>query len=262
MNRSYVTVISTDDYLPGVLALAKNIRDTCRYPLLVITSNDLSKATYEKLKKHDIKFIQKEDINISTELLRATQNNAWFSHWANSFLKLRIFDLTDYDKIVFIDCDMMLLESVDEVFEAPDMSATIGGQSYPGNEHLVDLNSGFIVIIPREGLSEQIAALIPEVAEKKVVFGDQDVIQAYFTDWQKHSELLLPGGYNVWFSHYQFYLEHEFVKVVHFIGRKKPWMMNCRDLIKDYIKCLVRGNTKGIAILNKYRKILKEVSRI
>ena len=260
MKQTYVTAISTDDYLPGVLALAKNVSETCRHPLVVMTSRSLREGTYAELSRRNIPYVQVDDIEPPYELLQATLEDAWFSHWAKSFLKLRIFDLVEFDKIVFIDCDMILMDSVDEVFELPDMSATVGGKSFPGHGHLVDLNSGFLVISPREGLSESIIATIPEVAANKGVFGDQDVMQEYFSDWKNNKELLLPGGYNVWFSHYQFYLKNEFVKVVHFIGKKKPWMMNTYDILREYLKCLVKGNAKGITVLRRYRKLLKEVS--
>ena len=261
MKRAYVTVISTDEYLPGVLALAARIKKLCRYPLLVIASRNLSEVVYAKMRGHNIPYVAVDDIDVSDGLLRATREDAWFAHWAKSLLKLRIFELTEYEKIVYIDSDIMLIDSVDEVFELPDMSATIGGKSYPGNEHLVDLNSGFLVVVPREGLSDRLSALIPEVAAKKHVFSDQDVMQAYFSGWKQNVELLLPGGYNVWFSHYQFYLKNEFVKAVHFIGIKKPWMMNIFDVIKEYAKCLIKGNAKGIAVFYEYRKLLKKVGR-
>ena len=260
MKQAYVTVISTDDYLPGVLALAKNVSETCKHPLVVMASRSLGEGTYAELNRRNIPYVQVDDVDPPYELMQATLEDAWFSHWAKSFLKLRIFDLVEFDKIVFIDCDMMLMDSVDEVFGLPDMSATVGGKSFPGHGHLVDLNSGLMVIVPSEGLSESIIATIPEVAANKGVFGDQDVMQAYFSDWKQKKELLLPGGYNVWFSHYQFYLENEFVKVVHFIGKKKPWMMNTYDILREYIKCLVKGNAKGIAVLRRYRKLLKEAS--
>ena len=260
MKRTYVTAISTDDYLPGVLALEKNIRETCSFPLLVILPGDLKDETYAELHRRNISFMKVDDIETPGELLQATKEHAWFAHWANSLIKLRIFDLVEYGKIVFVDCDMMLMDCVDEVFELPDMSAVIGGKSYPGNEHFVDLNSGFMVVTPAEGKSKSIAAIIPEVAAEKKIFGDQDVFQAYFADWKHKTELHMPGGYNVWFTHYQYYLENEFVKIVHFVGKKKPWMMNSYDISREYIKCVFKKNIKGISVLRKYRKLLKEVN--
>ena len=259
MKKAYVTAISTDSYLPGVLALDKNIRDTCKYPLVVLVPHDLSEESYEKMRRLNIKFVQADHIETPKELMRATEEHDWFAHWAKSLFKLRIFDLVEYDKIVFVDCDMMLMESVDEVFDLPDISATIGAKDYPGNEHFEDLSSGFMVIEPKKGLSDNMALLIPEVAAKKNIFGDQDIMQAYFTDWKEKKELVLPDKYNVWFPHYQFYAKRERVKGVHFLGRKKPWMMNNCDVLREYLRCLFKGNRKGIAVLRKYRKLLKEV---
>ena len=259
MNQTYVTVLSTDDYLPGVLALARNIGETCSFPLLVLASRALSEGTIEEMRRRDIPFVRADDIEAPEGTLRATQEHSWYKHWASSLFKLRIFDLVEYDKIVFVDCDIMLLDTVDEVFDFPDMSAVIAGGAYPGNEGWVDLNSGFMAIVPREGLSKKIAALIPDVAAQKAIFGDQDLIQAYFTNWRQDQELHMPGGYNVYFDHYQFYLERGPVKAVHFIGRRKPWMMNAYYIAREYLKCLLKGNRKGIPVLRRYLRLVSDV---
>ena len=260
MKQVYVTAISTDSYLPGALALDKNIRDTCSYPLLVLVPPDLSEESYEKMRRRNVNFVIAEHIKAPEEVLRATNEHIWFAHWAKSLFKLRIFDLVEYDKIVFVDCDMMLLESVDEVFDLPNMSATIGAKSYPGNEEFVDFSSGFMVIEPRAGIAESMVALIPEVAAKKSVFGDQDVMQAYFSDWKENTEFILPETYNVWFPHYQFYAKKEPVKGVHFLGKKKPWMMSTYEALREYLKCLLKDNRMGMAVLYKYRRLVKETS--
>jgi len=260
VKKTYVTAISTDSYLPGALALDKNIRDICGYPLIVLVPPDLSPESYDKMRRRNINFVIARHIQVPKEILRATEEHIWFAHWAKSLFKLRIFDLTDYDKIVFVDCDMMLMESVDDAFDLPHMSATIGGKSYPGGEHWVDFSSGFMVIQPQEGLSDSIAELIPQVAKEKPIFGDQDVMQAYFKDWPQKKELLIPEAYNVWYPHYQFYARKAPVKGVHFLGKKKPWMMSNYDILKEYAKCLLKGNAKGIPVLRKYLMILDEVA--
>jgi len=138
------------------------------------------------------------------------------------------------------------------------MSAVVAGGDYPGNEGWLDLSSGFMVIVPREGLSERIAALVPDVAAKKQVFGDQDLIQAYFADWRQDMGLHLAGGYNVYFDHYQFYLERGPVKAVHFIGRRKPWTMNAYHIARECVKCLVKGNREGIPVLRRYLRLVRD----
>jgi len=261
MNQAYVTVLSSDNYLPGVLALAKNIRDVCKNTLLVLTPYDLRKETYDELRRKNIKFISAPDIEAPDQALRATKEHPWYSYWTKTLFKLRIFDLVDYDKIVFVDGDMMLLESIDELFKLPDMSAVISGKSYPGNEQWVDLNSGLMVIEPQKGLSKRMAALIPAVASEKRIFGDQDIIQAFFDGWRKNEKLHIPEGYNVFFEHYHHYQVNAFVKVIHFVGERKPWMMNALYRIREYIRCVFKGNAKGIPVLYRYFKLIKKAKR-
>ena len=37
--------------------------------------------------------------------------------------KLRVWQLDDYDKVVMIDADMLVLKNVDELFKMPELSA-------------------------------------------------------------------------------------------------------------------------------------------
>ena len=44
--------------------------------------------------------------------------------WVNSgYTKLHIWDMTEYDKVVYIDADVLVLENVDELFDRPSPAA-------------------------------------------------------------------------------------------------------------------------------------------
>lgn len=61
-----------------------------------------------------------------------------YNEW--NYSKFRLWQLTDYDKIIFIDSDLLILKNIDFLFAMPEISAT--GNS----EHL--FNSGVMVIEP------------------------------------------------------------------------------------------------------------------
>lgn len=54
-------------------------------------------------------------------------------NWNKTFDKLKIFDLIEYDKLVYLDCDMMILANLDFLFEYPTFSAAWAGKSVPGD---------------------------------------------------------------------------------------------------------------------------------
>lgn len=262
MEEVFLTTLNTDNYLSGVLVLSENIKEFCNHRLIVLVSDDLNKSSYEALNKHNINFINIENSKIPNELLISTGSNLYFGHWVNTLFKLKIFDLVQFKKIVYLDSDMMIQAPLDDLFEREDMSAVVAGKSFPGNEDFEDLNSGLFVFQPREGLANELIKLIPTVAAKKKHFGDQDVLAEYFKDWKYKKSLHLPEEYNVFWRYYDFYSKQSVVKVVHFIGKIKPWMMTSRQVFFEYMKCLLKGNIRAIAAMYKYRMYIKKVTEI
>lgn len=255
--EAFVTTLNTDSYLPGVIALDKSLRETCAHRLFVLVSHGLADATYEALRRRDIPFDFAEDIAVDPALF--AQADAVFAHWKNTLFKLRLFELSRFDKMVFIDSDMMVLEPIDDLFDRPDMSATVAGGSFPGNEGWREFSSGLMVIESRAGVVEQLIATVPAVAAAKQSFGDQDVLNALFCDWPENEGLHLPESYNVFFDHYAFYLKRGGVKALHFIGRKKPWMMSRLETGVQILRCVAKGNVQGIGMLLRYRRYMREV---
>ena len=255
--EAFVTTLITDDYLPGVLILNRSILETCKHHLYVLAARNLAEGTYESLRCCGIPFCVADDIYADPALF--AESDPAYSHWTKTLFKLRIFELTQFHKIVFIDCDIMVLVPIDDLFERPDMSAAVAGGSFPGNEDWRDLASGVLVVEPRAGIIEELIALVPAVASEKRTFGDQDVLIKYFSDWPHNEHLHLSESYNVFFDHYQFYLKRGEVKTLHFIGRKKPWMMPRAAFLIQIVRCIVKGNSRGIVMLLRYRRYQKDV---
>lgn len=257
MDEVFVTTLNTDHYLPGVLALHRSIRETCVHPLVALVSEGLSAETYETLRRNNIPFYTEPDLALPEQYAGCAEDPL-YGHWIKTIFKLRVFEQVRFRKLVYVDSDMMVMESIDDLFEREDLSAAVAGKSYPGNERFRDLNSGIMVVSPSSGLLERLMAVVPEVARAKQHFGDQDVIGACFPEWPDQEWRHLPETYNVFFRHYQYYAKDGPVKVVHFIGKVKPWMMSGGAAFVECLKCLVTGNRKGIPIFLRYRKYVKE----
>ena len=53
--NAYVTLLSSDDFLPGVLVLNRNLKElNSLFPLHVLVTNTVSESTIEYLKKEQI----------------------------------------------------------------------------------------------------------------------------------------------------------------------------------------------------------------
>lgn len=231
--RTYITLLGSDNYIWGVVMLAWSLRRVkSRYPLVALCSTDISNKSLELLRAHKVGYIsltqhlssQTDGINIDDE----------HKYWNNTFDKLFVWSLTQFEKVVFLDSDMQVIKNIDFLFEKPHMSAVRADEwNEPG---LDKLNSGMMVIQPNLEDYNGLIELFRSGSLLLKNMGDQDIIREYYKDWGCHPELTLSPGLNVLYSEVSAGLIKETdvspVSVIHYIGKKKPWMMSPRAIAK------------------------------
>ncbi|GLE09141.1 hypothetical protein PINS_up020732 [Pythium insidiosum] len=122
MARAYVTLLTSDAFSIGVEALAYSLfRTRPRYPLVVLHTPQVSAACCAKLERFfgalqsqlPVSLRCVPDIGIP-ELTPA--GSVHVAGWVNSgYSKLHVFALEEFEKIVYIDADCLVLENVDDV---------------------------------------------------------------------------------------------------------------------------------------------------
>ena len=238
--RAYITLLSTTNYLPGVISLARSLQDVnARFPLFVGLSAGVPAAIDAVLQSKGMMTVR-----LAPESPLPRMPDQKHHHWTNTFDKLHLFGLTDFDKLVYLDSDMMILGNIDELFEKPHMSAVAAGRLV--HSDWTGLNSGLMVIEPRAGLPALIGkqlqpALNRALKAGRTEVGDQDLLNEFYANWPTQPGLHLDDGYNVFHYHTDAYIEaHNYalpstdqadssnnckpIKVMHFVGRVKPWM--------------------------------------
>ena len=269
--RAYVTLLSTINYLLGVIVLGESLRQVgATYPLWVALSESIP-PNIDALLRHKGMHV----IRLPASIEIPSQLKEKSGYWGNTFDKLHLFGLTKFDKLVYLDSDMMVLLNIDELFEKPHMSAVAAGRLvHPGWERL---NSGLMVIEPAAQLPEKIAATLQEMLHEIDVManntiGDQDLINAYYPEWPDSQVLHLDQGYNVFYSDMDVYVnQHGYslpgmsgkeirpVRVVHFVGRHKPWMKwaGLRHFSNTFDKRLSTKWERSTFLM--YRRLLKKI---
>ena len=282
-NYAYVTMATSKDYLPGLMAMYLSLIQTGTqiplYAMLPHTLIEQEQLSIGNLKRNGINILEYcRSIEIPQKLINnnAHQGNHRFSY---NFDKLLVFGLTQFDKIVFLDADIQILHSLDHLFTLPHMAAMVAGRSYPGNEDWIDLTSGIMTIVPQSGLVERISAAIPSVIAQKGACGDQDVLQAYYADWTTHPELDMGEKYGV-IAYYAKYYEHHLgykytnqvedshsVAVIHYAGEKKPWMQHWsplsvfkQELQLAALRLIHKRNTD--AVLLEYKHLVRKARKL
>lgn len=282
-NYAYITISTGKSYLLGIMAMYLSLKQTgTKIPLYAMLPSDLVKEEEKlcvQLKENGINIIEyNNSISIPQQLIDNNENHGdrRFSH---TFDKLLVFEQTQFDKIVYLDADIYILHNLDHLFQLPHMSAMIAGKSYPGNEDWVDLTSGIMTIVPEQGLSAKFEKLIPDVIRAKGICGDQDILQAYYSDWPQHPELDMGEKYGVIAYYAKYYEKHlgykytnnvadpHSVAVIHYAGEKKPWMQQWsplsvlkQELQLMMLKMMHKRNTD--AVLLEYKKLIRKARKL
>lgn len=257
MNYAYVTVLSTDNYYKGVIALFESLRQTKpKYDNFVVVVNEtISKDIIAKLESYNYTIILKNKIEVPFI------KNGSYSYWENTFDKLNIFGLVEFDKIIYLDSDMYIAKNIDELFLKPHMSCVIAGKGYVNSWK--GLGSGLMVIEPQIGLVENLLNVLYEEKFDKDI-GDQDIIEKYY-DWANNNEgLILSENYNLFIDFIDYYIDNlgyskKNIAVIHFIGSRKPWMLNNLE-IEKYRSDLIQNDKKNqLFYFDKYLELIKDI---
>ena len=229
MNFAYVTLITNSDYALGALALARSLqRVDADHPVIIMTTRD--DLELEPLLKIGCKvehvarlpFSAAFNDRHSREQQHTTApftkgNKPSFHDPLDNFCKLRLWELEQYEKIVFIDADAIVVRDIQKLFQYPEFAAA--PNLY---ESLIDmhrLNSGVFVAKPsRRTFDDMLRRLDqPDVFWRRT---DQTFLETYFPDWHG-----LPYTYNA-LQYIYFNLPKLWhwpaIHVVHY-QYEKPW---------------------------------------
>ena len=235
-----------------------------RYDLLVVLTKNISANGKRALDRAGIKTMTLDRDFAMGEEAKATNTRSGLSHWNNTLSNLLIFELTQYEKIVFLDSDMMVLQNLDHLFELPHMSGVTADKLTEGHEHWIELNAGLVVIEPQAGLAASIMSHVSELEDEKECFGMERLVHAHYPDWPKRSELHLDQKYNVFFSSIEHYVnrhgynlnwrspDDKTIAVVHFIGSEKPWSLSGTARLKRVLRESARFNFVSAKVLFWY----------
>ncbi|KAF4977477.1 hypothetical protein FZEAL_5996 [Fusarium zealandicum] len=115
--NAYATLITRQSYLPGVVILAHTLkRKGSKYPLVVLYTPNLSKDAVRALELEAPKtnLILHECAYLLPPA--GTKITLIAERFADTWTKLRVFELFDYDAVCYLDADMAILRNMDSVF--------------------------------------------------------------------------------------------------------------------------------------------------
>ncbi|KAI8825060.1 nucleotide-diphospho-sugar transferase [Fimicolochytrium jonesii] len=232
----YVTLLTSDSYLPGALVVASSLRATItRYPLYVLVpTNALAPSSIAALERA-------YDRVVPVPLLRSNESgNLQLLGRAEldvTFTKLHVFDpeVSGLDKVVFLDADVMVTRNLDRLFDY--LTADVVFAAAPDIGWPDCFNSGVFAAVPRRDIFEGLVRTV--AGSGSFDGGDQGLLNTYFSSWasgvpqpggSQHRTARIPFTFNVTPTSFYSYLPalvHFFndISAVHFIGQAKPWTL-------------------------------------
>lgn len=250
----WATLITSSNYLPGVLTLNYSLKKCkSQYPLIALYTDKLDEASLQRLHEDNIPTLEIESL-----LPAATPNLLLDKRFMDTWSKLSFFRLTQFQRIVQLDSDMLVLQNIDELMSLPlggnkfasthacvcnplrfshypetwNAASCVFTQDKPhdtrilgphSSEGLSKCNSGILIVEPSLDLFDQIMCKLEDAkATKAYIFPDQDLLaDVFYKNW-----LSISYVYNCLKTfkscHPQLW-DLSKIKNLHFILSPKPW---------------------------------------
>ena len=228
-DRAYVTLATNADYAIGAAALMRSLKRSGTTADLVVLHTDLPDAAIADLVALGARMVRVDLLPTSREFnaLHARDRlhgaapfdrgeKPPFHTPLDNFAKLRLWQL-DYDRVVFIDADALVLQNVDRLFDYPEFSAAPNVYETLSDFHR--LNSGVFTARPSAATFQAMLTHLDQPGRfwRRT---DQTFLESFFPDWHglpvfdnmlQYVWLNLPGLWD-WKS----------IRILHY-QYEKPW---------------------------------------
>ncbi|MCJ1306955.1 hypothetical protein MMC25_000599 [Agyrium rufum] len=118
--KAWTTVLTRSSYLAGVLILAYTLqRQKSKYPLIVLVTPTLDSSSVRALeleaKQNPLLIIHHVEMLYPVHNRR--EEDLIAARFADTWTKLRVFEMTEYETIVCLDADMAVFRNLDDIFD-------------------------------------------------------------------------------------------------------------------------------------------------
>lgn len=202
--RAFVT-LADGRYALGCLALARSLAKVSDTPLIVMHSDPYARRILRHLPNVILKQVEPVE----------NPNDRLQPRFRGVYTKLRMFELYELERAVFVDSDCLVLKSIEELFESDEILVAPDW----GIELTKSFNSGVIAFTPSEPLRDRVFQAIKSISSSDG--GDQGLLNTVLGDEVK----IIPPEFNALkrlLIHHPNMISIADVRVLHFVGRK-PW---------------------------------------
>ncbi|XP_009779488.1 inositol phosphorylceramide glucuronosyltransferase 1 [Nicotiana sylvestris] len=161
--EAYVTLLYGDEFLLGVRVLGKSIRESGSTKDMVVLVSDGVSQYANDLLRADGWIVEKISLLSNPNQVRPTR------FWG-VYTKLKVFNMTKYKKVVYLDADTIVVKSIEDLFKCGKFCANL--------KHSERLNSGVMVIEPSEEVFKDMMSKVTTLPS--YTGGDQGFLNSYY----------------------------------------------------------------------------------
>ncbi|KAG2155595.1 glycosyltransferase family 8 protein [Suillus clintonianus] len=219
---AFVTLVTSDSYLPGALAVLGALKDVHQTQPHEVKYDTVCMVTPETLDITTIKLLRKTyDIVIGVEVIGQSDPAGLYllgrPDLDTVLTKLHVFRLTQYFKVIFLDADVLPLRPLSHLFHLDHEFSAVPDVGWPDI-----FNSGVMVLTPGEDKFKELQELLKTNGSWDG--GDQGILNEWRGDnWNRLSFTYntTPTAAYTYAPAYERFGSQ--ISVVHFIGPNKPW---------------------------------------
>ncbi|KAL8551945.1 hypothetical protein ACS0TY_000842 [Phlomoides rotata] len=164
--EAYCTLLYGDEFLLGVRVLGKSIRDSG-------SNKDMVALVSDGVSDYAKNLLQTDGWIVKTISLLNNPNQVRPSRFWGVYTKLKIFNMTNYKKVVYLDADTIVVKNVEDLFKCQKFCANL--------KHSERLNSGVMVVEPSEKVFKDMMTKVNTMYS--YTGGDQGFLNSYFPDF-------------------------------------------------------------------------------
>jgi alpha-N-acetylglucosamine transferase len=229
--NAYATLVTNADYALGARALCRSIRHSgSGADIVVLHTGGVAASNLAPLREFGVRLARCDLLPTSDAFNAAHARDRLhgiapftkgekpaFHTPLDNFVKLRLWQMEEYARVVFIDADALVLRNIDILFQYPEFSAA--PNVYESVADFTRLNSGVFVAAPSHATFAAMLARLdaPGAFWRRT---DQSFLEDFFPGWHG-----LPVYCNllqyVWFNMPDLW-DWASARVLHF-QYEKPW---------------------------------------
>jgi len=226
---AYVTLLTSDSFLPGAETLLYSLRKSGTDKALVaMVTPAVSARSRSALRARGASVLEVEPIANPNP-----REGVHVAGWVNAgYTKLRLWGLVQFGRVLFLDADALVVENVDALFGAARKAAApfaAAPDVFPPDR----FNAGVLLVTPDAAVLRRMLAAVEAKSCPSHDGGDTGFLNSFFPGWfGMPPEARLSFGYNAQRTlHWMTFAKQpgywnavaQDLKVLHFSSSPKPW---------------------------------------